>query len=72
MLSVATDFFAAEPVFVVGAILEESLRKRPKSGPVIALVGVMMRLWWESWRPAYALWVGRHSVCRYSAPLMSK
>jgi len=31
---VATDFLVAEPVFVVGAMREERLKKRPKRGPV--------------------------------------
>jgi len=34
VLSVATDFWVAETVFVGGAMREERLKKRPKRGPV--------------------------------------
>lgn len=61
MLSVTTDFFVAEPVLLVGAILEERLKKPPKRGPVVASASDLMLKRLRSLRD-FLRSVGRHAL----------
>ena len=74
VLSVETDFFEAGAGFVIGAMRDEILEKRPKRGP--GIIQLAFKLWVYALgyleKLTYALLGGMHLECLYWVQMRSK